>query len=455
MKDLTQGPIPRHVIEMAVPIAVGMLVQTLYFFVDLYFVSQLGDAPLAGVSAGGNLMFVVFALTQMLGVGTVAMVSHAVGRKDREGANHVFNQAVGLATLCSLVTLIGGYAIADAYMGFLGADEATAAAGRTFLHWLIPGLALQYAMVVMGSALRGTGIVKPGMVVQAVTVLLNAAFAPILIAGWGTGHPMGVAGAGLATTLATVAGVVLLALYFAKLEHYVGFDSKDLKPKLATWGRLLNIGLPAGGEFALIGMFSGIMYWATRDFGSAAQAGFGIGSRIMQMIFLPAMALAFAASPIAGQNFGARRFERVRETFRTSAVFGAVVMAVLTGLVQWKAEAMARIFTAEPAVIAVAGEFLRYISWNFVAVGLVFTCSSLYQALGNTWPALGSTAIRLAAFAVPTIWIAHRPGFELRFVFILSVISMLIQAVISYFWLQFEFRRKLVTPGTDPLSPVS
>jgi putative MATE family efflux protein len=443
MKDLTQGPIPRHVVEMAIPIAAGMLVQTLYFFVDLYFVSQLGDTALAGVSAAGNLMFVVFALTQLLGVGTVAMVSHAVGRKDREGANHVFNQAVGLATACALVTFVGGYAIAPAYTSFLGADAAPAAAGLTFLHWLIPGLALQYAIVVMGSALRGTGIVKPGMVVQGVTVLLNAILAPVFIAGWGTGHAFGVAGGGIATTLATLAGIVLLVAYFVKLEHYVGFDRRDVKPRMATWGRLLNIGLPAGGEFLLIGMFSGIMYWATRDFGSAAQAGFGIGARIMQMIFLPAMAIAFAASPIAGQNFGAKKFERVRETFRSAAAFGAIVMAVLTALVQWKAEAFARIFTSEEAVVAVASEFLRYISWNFVAVGIVFTCSSLFQALGNTWPALWSTSIRLAAFAIPTIFIAHRPGFELRFVFTLSVISMLIQGVVSYFWLQLEFRRRL------------
>lgn len=80
MKDLTEGPIPGHVVAMAIPIAIGMLIQTLYFFVDLYFVSRMGDTAIAGVSAGGNLMFVVFALTQMLGVGTVAMVSHEIGR---------------------------------------------------------------------------------------------------------------------------------------------------------------------------------------------------------------------------------------------------------------------------------------------------------------------------------------------------------------------------------------
>jgi putative MATE family efflux protein len=443
MKDLTQGSISRHLIQMAVPIAAGMLLQTMYFIVDLYFVSRLGDAALAGVSAGGNLMFIVFALTQMLGVGTVAMVSHATGRKDQREANHVFNQAVGLAAVCTLLTLVGGYIVAGPYMRFLGADAATMAAGMTFLYWLIPGLALQFAIIVMGSALRGTGIVKPGMVVQMLTVVLNAILAPILIAGWGTGVPLGVAGAALATSLSTAAGVVVLVIYFVKLEHYVGFDAKELRPDLKTWGRMLNIGLPAGGEFALLSVFTGIMYWAIRDFGAAAQAGFGIGARIMQMIFLPAMALAFAAAPIAGQNFGAKNPARVRETFRVAAIYGAIAMASLTALVQWKAEWFAQVFTSEPAVIAVSSEFLRYISWNFVAIGIVFTCSSLFQALGNTWPALASTSIRLLAFAVPSIWMAHQPWFQLRHIFTMSVVTVVLQALVSYLWLRREFRLRL------------
>src|SRR5437762_8826014 len=124
MKDLTSGSIPRHVVELAVPMMAGVLLQTLYFFVDLYFVAQLGDAAIAGVSAAGNLMFVVFFLTQMLGVGMVAMVSHAVGRKDRDEANHVFNQAVLIGAIFALVTLVGGYAIAEPYARFFAADVA-------------------------------------------------------------------------------------------------------------------------------------------------------------------------------------------------------------------------------------------------------------------------------------------------------------------------------------------
>ena len=234
MKDLTQGPIPKHVVALSIPMAIGMLVQALYYFVDLYFVSRLGDVAIAGVSSAGNVFFVVLALTQVLSVATVALVSQAVGRKDQAGANLAFNQSVAMAALCTIATLVGGYLLADPYMRLVGADEPTREAGRTFLHWFIPGLALQFAIAVMGSGLRGTGIVKPGMVVQLLTVLINAVLAPVLIAGKLTGHPLGVAGAALATTLASAAGVILLTAYFVQLEKYVAFDSRLWRPRLLS-----------------------------------------------------------------------------------------------------------------------------------------------------------------------------------------------------------------------------
>src|SRR5215469_12706296 len=108
MKDLTQGPIPRLLIAMAVPIAVGLIVQTLYLLVDLYFVSRLGPAAIAGVGAAANVSMLVLALTQMLRVGAAALIAHAAGRKDRPEANLLFNQAVGLSAIIGVLVLVGG-----------------------------------------------------------------------------------------------------------------------------------------------------------------------------------------------------------------------------------------------------------------------------------------------------------------------------------------------------------
>ncbi|HET8696215.1 MAG TPA: MATE family efflux transporter, partial [Gammaproteobacteria bacterium] len=125
MKDLTQDSIVKNIIGMAAPIAAGMVFQTLYFLVDLYFVASIGDAAVAGVGAAGTLMFVIMALTQVLGVGAVALIAQAVGRKDRVDANLVFNQSVLFAVLCAAATLIGGYALTSTYVRSIAADAAT------------------------------------------------------------------------------------------------------------------------------------------------------------------------------------------------------------------------------------------------------------------------------------------------------------------------------------------
>jgi putative MATE family efflux protein len=451
MKDLTHGSIAKTIVQMAVPIAAGMFFQTLYFLIDLYFVSGLGDAAIAGVGAAGNVMFIVFALTQVLGVGTVALISHAVGRKDQADATLVFNQSLVLSASCAAVSLVLGYAFGGAYMQTLGSDAATAAAGTRYLYWFLPSLGLQFALVVMGSALRGTGIVQPTMIVQVLTVILNAVLAPVLIAGWGTGYPMGVAGAGLASSLSVGAGVGMLGLYFHRLEKYVAFDSGVWRPQFATWNRLLRIGLPAGGEFALMFIYMAVIYWIIRRFGADAQAGFGIGQRLTQSMFLPAMAVAFASAPIVGQNFGAKRFDRVRETFTLATLIGGCIMVMLTFFCQWGSAWAVHWFTGDATARAVGAQFLQVISWNFLASGIVFTCSAVFQGLGHTLPAVLSSGTRILSFVVPALWLAAQPHFQLLHLWYVSIGSATLQACVSLWLIRGEFRRRLPAVSASPL----
>jgi putative MATE family efflux protein len=358
-----------------------------------------------------------------------------------------------MAALCAVLTLAAGYGFAHAYMETFGADAATAAQGVTFLHGYLPGMALQFATIVMASGLRGTGIVKPTMVVQGLTVLINALFAPILTVGWLTGHAFGTFGAGLATSLAVAIGVALLTIYFMRLEHYVSFDVPSWKPNFATWRRMLFIGIPTGGEFIMLSLFIALMYWAIRPFGSEAQAGYAIGSRINQMVFVPALAIAFSMAPIAGQNFGARSAARVRETLRVGLAYSTVVMTLLTALVLWKAEAVARVFTSEPGVIAVAAEYLRFIAWIFPSAGIVMSCSNTFQGIGNTWPSLGASVMRLLTFALPGAWMARQPWFRMEHIFTLTVATSWLQAGVSYAWLRAQMRRRLdFSPAAPPAS---
>lgn len=443
MHDLTEGSIPKHILQLAWPMALGMIFQTLYLLVDLYFVALLGDAAIAGVSAASTLQFIVMALTQVLGVGTMVLIAHAAGRKDQADANLVFNQSLLLSALAGGGVLVGGWLFGGSYLGTLAADAETVANGMSYLAWFLPALALQFALISMGSALRGTGIAKPTMIVQMLSVVLNAVLAPILIAGWGTGRPMGVAGAALASTIAVSVAVIALLLYFVKLEHYVRFDSAQWRPHRETWMRLLRIGVPAGGEFGLMFVSMAVIYWIIRDFGAAAQAGFGVGGRVMQSMFLPVMAIAFAAAPVAAQNVAAGKPARAREAFWAAVRIGSALMAVMTLFVQWRPALLIRIFTDEPEVIEVAAQFLSTISWNFIASGIVFTCSGMFQAMGNTIPSVISSAVRLIVFVVPAVWISRLPGFQLHWTWRISVAATTVHALFALWLVRREAAARL------------
>jgi putative MATE family efflux protein len=312
MNDLTTGSLTRHLLQTTSYMLVTMVFQTLYVLVDLYWVGRLGTEAVAAVGISGNLLFIVLAATQMLSVGTTTLVAHAVGRRDHERANVVFNQAQVLSAVVGIVFLAVALAAKRTYAEALSADALTRELTDDYLAWFIPSQALTFLFVAMGAALRGTGNFRPGMIVQTATVLLNIILAPVLIFGWGTGRPMGVAGAAVATFLAILIGVLWMALYFMPSTAYLKFHRHEWRPRLELWAAMLKIGLPAGAEFAMMAVYLVLVYSVSRPFGAPAQAGFGIGLRIVQACFLPVVALGFAVSPVAGQNFGARQAGRVR-----------------------------------------------------------------------------------------------------------------------------------------------
>src|SRR5258708_7114021 len=267
MQDMTTGPITRHLLKTTSFMLVTMVFQTLYFLIDLYWVGRLGTSAVAAVGIAGNMTFIVLALTQMLGVGTTTVVSHAVGRKDHAEAHLLFNQS---------------------------------------------------------------------------------------------------------QVIAIVVGIVWLATYFVNKESFLHVDTSTWKPRFDLWRRMLAIGLPAGFEFGILALYVVLVYSVTRPFGAAAQAGFGIGQRIIQAGFMPVVALGFAVAPVAGQNFGARQAQRVKNTFKDGAVMASVAMVLFAILSHIAPEAMVRVFSKDPAVIAVGAAYLRIISWNYVSSALIF-----------------------------------------------------------------------------------
>ena len=161
MQDLTEGSISRHIVKLAVPIAIGMVFQTMYYLVDLFFVGQLGDSAVACLTSAGNVRFLRMAVPQLLGLGPLPLTAQATRPADRAAPPPISHPPPPPPPRCAVGTVVFGYWLAGHYMNTLGANAATIGAGTTYLYCVLPGLGLQFALISMGSALRGTGIVTP------------------------------------------------------------------------------------------------------------------------------------------------------------------------------------------------------------------------------------------------------------------------------------------------------
>jgi hypothetical protein len=236
-------------------------------------------------------------------------------------------------------------------------SQTTTCAGSC-LPWL-----LQFAIAVLARA-RGIGNFRPGMIVSTSTVVSTWSRRHLLIFGWGTGHAFGVAGGDLDARVDRRRGRVV----HRDLSSDRCCASTPRRPSLAIW-KQVSRSVPPGVEFGLVAVYLFVVYTVSRPFGAEAQAGFGIGMRVIQAGFMPVVALGFAVAPVAGQNVGAGLASRVRDTYRAAAAMAMGVMLVVAVVCQVAGRQLMGIFSSDPGVIAVGNEYLHIMAWTFVAWG--------------------------------------------------------------------------------------
>lgn len=440
MQDLTSGSIRGHLLRMAAFMLVTMLVQTIYGIIDLFWVGRLGREAVAAVSIGSNLMMAVMSVSQVLAVGASALVAQAMGRRDQPAVQQLFNQAMLVSALMGV--LVGGLAFATrhVYAAALSRDPATVELTSQFLAWFAPAMALQIPMMVLSSALRGVGNMRISSIAQMATVLLNIVLAPFLIFGWISGVPLGVGGAALSTLIAIVLGFGGMLIHVVRSPHYFATTRHAWHVQLSLWRRIAGIGLPSGLELALMAAYMAAVMGFLQAFGPAPQAGFGIGMRILQAGMIPSMAVCFAAGAIVGQNYGAGRGDRVRETYWLSLRYTLIGACCFVVLLHIGPHWLMRPFSDDPAVIEAGSDFLRLISWNLIGSGVAFACFGVFSGLGDTRPSLISSAARIALILVPATWLSHRAGFTPLWIWYLSVAATMVQAVINLVFLRRRFQ---------------
>nr|WP_298375981.1 MATE family efflux transporter [uncultured Halomonas sp.] len=438
---LLTGPIASTLFKKSLPVVAGSIAMLLFNLVDAWFIARLGTQPLAAFSFTFPVSFAAISLAIGMAIGTSAVVARRLGHGEVGTVRRRATDAFLLALLVGVaVTLAGRTSVVPLFTA-LGADQSLMPYIQAYMDVWYLGAAFVIAPRVLNSVLRAQGnTLIPGMMMGG-AALLNAMLDPVLIFGLGPIPALGMSGAALATVISWAA--MTLALFAQRdLRALMDFGRFKLAALIESWRELGRIALPA----AITSVFTPIaMALVTRivaDYGHAAVAAFGVGTRIDAIAQIAVLSLSMTLSPFVSQNHGADQPERVKRAILGCFVFVLVwqlgVWIVLQLLAPWLTSSYAQ----NPEVGEVLRLFLWWVPLGLGAQGVVILTNSSFNALHQPRRALELSVVRLFVLFVPLAWLGGHLGGPLG-IFLGMMSANLIMAAISWHQMRRTLRRRL------------
>lgn len=401
-RDFTQGNIFGHLIAFSWPMFLGNFLQALYNTVDTFWVGRfLGTEALAAVSATFPIVFFLVSLVMGVGIATTILVSQYYGARDEKGLKQAINTSLFLMTVSAIIVSIFGILVYKKIFVLINLPESLMKDAGSYLVIFLSGLVLTFLYNGLSAIMRGFGDSLTPLYFLAIATVINIVLDPLLILGIGPIPPMGVAGVAIATVIAQGISAILGMFYLFKKAKLATWDKSLLKPDMHMTKQLIAIGTPAGLQQALVSVAMLFLAGLINKHGEVVVAAYGLGGRIDQFAFMPAMSVALAVSALVGQNLGADKPERVKEVFFYSNLLTTGIALVVTIFVFFFPDFWVRIFTADAAVREVGCTYLRIVSLSYVVFSLMFSTGGISRGAGDTFISMGITLLSLWLVRLP------------------------------------------------------
>jgi putative MATE family efflux protein len=438
--DLTEGPILKTLVRLAVPVTIAMVMFTVYLMVDLYFVGRLGPDALAAVSIAGNAFFIHLGFSTILGTGGMALIAQAFGRKDYDYAATVFKQCILLAIIVGVIEAATGLMLAGSYIKYFGGSGKSLEWGIQYFQIFAVSFLFMILLYTIGNCYRGMGNTKTPMIIMLQANLMNIVLDPILIFGRLGLPALGVRGAALASVISQI---YALAIYGYLI--FIKDPQLNIKGKwhldFSIIRKSLFIGIPSGLNHFLLAANLLITFRVISDYGTAALACIGIGFRILQAVYIPVIAVASAMAAIVGQNFGANKYARITGTLSRAWLIAIVFMIFCTAICRTFPEYLIGIFSKDPDVIRFGINYLKIFSLGFAMVGSIMVISAVFQGLGKTYPSLVGAVLDNVLFAGLIFTLPVYFSWGIQSIWWMKVTTAAIEMVVVAVWLKAELVR--------------
>lgn len=417
------------------PIILAFSMQVGYNIVDIFWVGKLGATAIAAVSLAGNVFFIILAVGQILGSGTIALVAQFYGAKQIDNANNIIRQSLLLVSIIALPVCISGFIFAKQIMFLLGGQADVLIISTSYLRIIFIGFFFQLISFTINYAFRGIGDMKTPMKIMLVATIINLILDPLLIFGLGFFPRLEVQGAAIATVIAKCAsflfGFIILIRGRSGIKLNI-FKKWYLKTKVVK--TILSVGIPVGISYGLMAFSNMAVFRIVSSFSEYALAALGIGIRILQLASLPVVSIGIATTTLAGQSLGARDIKKTMQIGNISMLFSTAITIFFSIIFVTNAKFLVSIFTQNPQVINYGLQFMQIVSLYLVFIGITMSLTGVFRGAGDTLPPMFAGLFKLALLIALAILFSQNLGMGITGVWWAIFISYSIETIIITIW---------------------
>ena len=404
--NLLKDNIPKLVRNLAVPAMVGTLFQTLYNVVDTFFAGKISPEALSALSKSFPIYFIIIAASIGVTVAGTSLIANSIGEKDENKTLNYFTHINYYGIIISIIITFLGLTYAEKIFFLMGSTNEVASLGLDYTNIIYTGATLFILVVSFNSLLHAEGDTKTYRNALILSFFLNIILNPILIFGFAFIPAMGVKGIGLATIISQLVSFVIVLLKVLKNNRVEKLTKDFLSPKLLYLKNIFFQSMPISVSICGYALASAIIFTYVGQSGEYAVAGYGVGTRIEQVVLLPILGINTAIISIIAQNYGASNFNRIKETYFTAIKYAFIIMITAGTLVFLSANIITSFFSSDPEVIEYGKRYLRISVFVLPAYPVFFLSNGFFMALKKSENAMISNLFRNVLNPIAVFYIA-------------------------------------------------
>tara|TARA_B100000749_G_scaffold275735_1_gene261852 strand:+ start:191 stop:1525 length:1335 start_codon:yes stop_codon:yes gene_type:complete len=408
--NFTKDPLPSLFKKIAIPAIIATLFQTLFNVVDTFFAGKISAEALSALAKSFPIYFILIAASVGVTVGGTSLIANSIGEKNKTNILNYFGQTIIYGIILSFIVTFIGLFFASNIFSLMGSTIEVINLGLKYTNVIFSGSIIFISVVALNSLLHAEGDTKTFRNVLILSFFLNILLNPLFIFGYGPIPAMGMTGIGVATIICQIIAFLLLLIKIINSKSLKNISIKNFYPNIDFLTKIFFQSAPISAALFMISIGNFIILYYVSKFGEPAVAGYGSAARFEQILLLPVLGLNTAVISIVGQNFGAKEYLRVKQSYYQAITYGTVLMFVAGLIIFFSADKIVSIFSNNADVINYGTIYLKISALIFPAYPIYFISNGFFMALKKASYAMNLNIIRNVLLPIPTIIFANFIG---------------------------------------------